>query len=101
MNANQPLKRRNDSIEDVYGKRLHTSSVQDQTMADPHPTHPTVMPPRPKTPPLGMTLSHYNPQTGSYVASQLISNHEVKETICTGMTSVYRAPIERYGSFII
>ena len=59
------------------------------------------MPMRPTTPPLGMTLSHYDPNTGSYTSSQLNSNHEVKGPICTGMTPVYRAPFERWGSCLI
>lgn len=60
-----------------------------------------IVPDRPSTPPLGMTLAHYNPATGDYTASQLNSNHEVKSPICTGMTPVYRAPFERWGSCLI
>lgn len=60
-----------------------------------------MIPDRPSTPPLGMTLAHYNPATGDYTSSQLNSNHEVKSSICTGMTPVYRAPFERWGSCLI
>lgn len=60
-----------------------------------------IIPDRPSTPPLGMTLSHYNPATGGYTSSQLNSNSEVKSSICTGMTPVYRAPFERWGSCLI
>jgi hypothetical protein len=58
-------------------------------------------PPRPTTPPLGMTLSHYDPSTGTYNSSQINSQHEVTSKICTGMTPVYRAPFERWGSCLI
>ncbi|KAI8975493.1 hypothetical protein BDF20DRAFT_879031 [Mycotypha africana] len=56
---------------------------------------------RPPTPQLGMTLSHYDASTGSYMSSQLNSNYEVKSPICTGMIPVYRPPFERWGSCLI
>jgi hypothetical protein len=59
------------------------------------------LPMRPSTPPLGMTLSHYNPATGSYASSQINSDNEMKTQICSGMTPVYRAPFERWGSCLI
>jgi hypothetical protein len=100
-------------------KRLHTtaneesntpsSPEEDCIMDDVLITQPTfnaTVPPqpqpmRPTTPPLGMTLAHYDASTGSYTSSQLNSNHEVKSSICTGMTPVYRAPFERWGSCLI
>ncbi|KAI8393450.1 uncharacterized protein BYT42DRAFT_609244 [Radiomyces spectabilis] len=59
------------------------------------------LPPRPKTPPLGMTLAHYDPSSGGYTASVVKSADEVTAGICTGMTPVYRAPMERWGSCLI
>ncbi|KAI7902385.1 uncharacterized protein BX663DRAFT_486699 [Cokeromyces recurvatus] len=98
-------------------KRMHTSSSLDNTISNINSSHLMIstslqtkdnittmaqLPPlRPSTPPLGMTLSHYNPTTGSYTASQLNVDHEVKSKICTGMTPVYRAPFERWGSCLI
>lgn len=80
-------------------KKLHKSDnakEEDIVMEEEH-----TLPPRPTTPPLGMTLSHYDPSTGSYTPSQFNSHHEVKSSICTGMTPVYRAPFERWGSCLI
>lgn len=102
----------------VTTKRLHTdneegspSSQEDSLMEDvlitqpsfnaTPPPQPQPQPMRPTTPPLGMTLAHYDASTGSYTSSQLNSNHEVKSAICTGMTPVYRAPFERWGSCLI
>lgn len=59
------------------------------------------VPPRPTTPPLSMSLSHYDASTGTYSSSQLNSQPEVKSQMCTGMTPVYRAPFERWGSCLI
>lgn len=56
---------------------------------------------RPMTPPLGMTLSHYNPRTGSYTFSQLNSQDKINSPICTGMTPVYKPSFEKWGSCTI
>lgn len=69
--------------------------------AVPAPPPQSDLPMRPSTPPLGMTLSHYNPATGSYTSSQINSDNEMKTQICSGMTPVYRAPFERWGSCLI
>ncbi|KAI8057570.1 uncharacterized protein B0P05DRAFT_591265 [Gilbertella persicaria] len=103
--VNQQTKRKNEDIlekENNDTKRIHTldylaSPPEDHVMED-TPLSPIM---RPTTPPLGMTLCHYNANTGSYTSSQINSNHEVKSQICTGMTPVYRAPFERWGSCLI
>lgn len=58
-------------------------------------------PPRPKTPPLGMTLAHYDASSGGYTASVVKSSDEINSNICTGMTPTYRPPMERWGSCFI
>ncbi|KAI8353195.1 hypothetical protein BD560DRAFT_449827 [Blakeslea trispora] len=105
MNStNQLAKRKNtESWSKDNTKRIHTINhsplpKEDYSMEDAY-TPPAI--PRPTTPPLGMTLCHYNPNTGSYTSSQINSNHEVKSQICTGMTPVYRPPLERWGSCLI
>lgn len=103
----------------VTSKRLHTtndenspSSPSDCIMDDVVNTPlsfntttvlqpPQTQPMRSTTPPLGMTLAHYDASTGSYTSSQVNSNPEVRSPICTGMTPVYRAPFERWGSCLI
>lgn len=56
---------------------------------------------RPSTPPLGMTLSHYNAETGTYISLQLNSQDIINSPICTGMTPVYKPSFERWGSSTI
>lgn len=58
-------------------------------------------PKRCTTPPLSMTLAHYDPCTGTHITSAIHTMSEVNSTICTGMTPVYRAPFERYGSCLL
>ncbi|KAI8063012.1 hypothetical protein BDF21DRAFT_369001 [Thamnidium elegans] len=91
------LKRKGDVNNEVTNvKRVHTDYLQPtSTMI------PTDLPARPTTPPLGMTLSHYNPSTGTYTSSQLISEDQVTSSICTGMTPAYKPSFERWGSCII
>ncbi|EIE79707.1 hypothetical protein RO3G_04412 [Rhizopus delemar RA 99-880] len=73
MNTNQSFKRKNELSEDNSGKRLQIhGQLRDHTMTE------ATLPPRPTTPPLSMTLSHCNPSNGSYVSSQLNSNHEIE-----------------------
>ncbi|OBZ88031.1 hypothetical protein A0J61_03913 [Choanephora cucurbitarum] len=100
--SNQLLKRKNlDSMNKENTKRAHTIDLPN---TEDHSMEEVIAPPaipRPTTPPLGMTLCHYNPNTGSYTSSQINSNHEVKSQICTGMTPVYRPPFERWGSCLI
>lgn len=91
------LKRANTAPSDMPPSPIH-EEIQDEYMEE---SIVREIPSRPTTPPLGMTLSHYNPATGSYTSSQINSNHEVKSAICTGMTPVYRPPFERWGSCLI
>ncbi|KAI8066671.1 hypothetical protein BC940DRAFT_319821 [Gongronella butleri] len=56
---------------------------------------------RPTTPPLSMTLSHFDASTGNYTHSQVRSTHQISSTVCTGMTSAYRGPTDRWGSCLI
>ncbi|KAI9244341.1 hypothetical protein BY458DRAFT_561025 [Sporodiniella umbellata] len=96
MHTTQTPKRKHELTKENTNKRLQTPSRQDYSMRE-----ETCLPTRPKTPPLGMTLAHYNPNTGSYVSSQLNSDQEIKSSICTGMTPIYQSPIERWGSTIL
>ncbi|CAO3661948.1 unnamed protein product [Rhizopus stolonifer] len=96
MNNSQSFKRKSELKQDNNSKRLHVlPSMQDHSMNE------ASLPPRPTTPPLGMTLSHYNPATGSYVSSQLKSEQEIKSSICSGMTPIYQSPIEPWGSSLL
>ncbi|KAI9305694.1 hypothetical protein BJ944DRAFT_239419 [Cunninghamella echinulata] len=58
-------------------------------------------PPRSTTPPLSMTLAHYNESSGGYTPSMVKSTNEVSSSICTAMTPAYRSPMERFGSCLI
>lgn len=73
--------------------------------APPHSSLPSSssngLPPRPTTPPLGMTLAHYDASKGGYTASVVASQNEVKSNICSGMTPLYRTPMERWGSCLL
>ncbi|KAI9366450.1 hypothetical protein BD770DRAFT_5060 [Pilaira anomala] len=85
-------------------KRVHTDNLPTSTTTT--TTTTTIeeqgsLPPRPNTPPLGMTLSHYDSSTGAYTSSQLNSMDEVNTVICSGMTPVYKPSFERFGSYII
>ncbi|KAL1928294.1 hypothetical protein VTP01DRAFT_3210 [Rhizomucor pusillus] len=82
---------------------LDTHSDNVHVFAAPHTTIPSSMtvPPRPTTPPLGMTLAHYDASTGGYTASVVASQDEVKSSICSGMTPIYRTPMERWGSCLL
>ncbi|CAO3642722.1 unnamed protein product [Mucor hiemalis] len=98
----QQMKRKNENESSAHHqKRANTTSTTTIPMDDDMMEGDFIIPDRPSTPPLGMTLSHYNPATGGYTSSQLNSNSEVKSSICTGMTPVYRAPFERWGSCLI
>ncbi|KAI8997893.1 hypothetical protein BDB01DRAFT_831414 [Pilobolus umbonatus] len=110
--TNQQLKRKSDMNEDFPLKRSHMMNEQSQPVASivsPSPTRITDYPmedaalsqPRCTTPPLSMTLSHYDPTTGTHKTSSINSMQEVKSPICTGMTPVYRAPFERWGSCLL
>ncbi|ORX61937.1 hypothetical protein DM01DRAFT_1403669 [Hesseltinella vesiculosa] len=56
---------------------------------------------RPTTPPLSMTLAHYSESAGGYTQTQVKSSDHISSSICTGMTPVYRAPTDRWGSCLI
>ncbi|CAO3643770.1 unnamed protein product [Cunninghamella echinulata] len=58
-------------------------------------------PPRSTTPPLSMTLAHYDEASGGYTSSMVKSTNEVSSSICTAMTPAYRSPMERFGSCLI
>ena len=89
-------------MEEILVKPTHTTCTAPTPVPAPPPqTTQSDLPMRPSTPPLGMTLSHYNPATGSYTSSQISSDNEIKSQICSGMTPVYRAPFERWGSCLI
>ncbi|KAI9013413.1 hypothetical protein CLU79DRAFT_769238 [Phycomyces nitens] len=62
---------------------------------------PSDLPLRSTTPPLGMTLAHYDASIGGYTASVVKSEDRIDAPICSGMTPVYRAPMERWGSCLI
>lgn len=59
------------------------------------------LPPRPTTPPLGMTLAHYDAASGGYATTVVKSADQIDSTICSGMTPAYRSPMERWGSCLI
>ncbi|KAL7318971.1 hypothetical protein PS15m_002152 [Mucor circinelloides] len=89
-------------MEEILVKPTHTTCTAPTPVPAPPPQiTQSDLPMRPSTPPLGMTLSHYNPATGSYTSSQISSDNEIKSQICSGMTPVYRAPFERWGSCLI
>ena len=56
---------------------------------------------RPKSPPLGMTLSHFDASTGSYNSTVVNMADAVDTSVCSGMTPVYRTAAERYGSELL
>ncbi|KAI9491668.1 hypothetical protein BDB00DRAFT_874052 [Zychaea mexicana] len=56
------------------------------------------LPPRSTTPPLSMTLAHYNANSQSYATSVVRSAEEQSTAVCSGMTPVYRPAAERWGS---
>ncbi|CAM0140239.1 hypothetical protein VKS41_007818 [Umbelopsis sp. WA50703] len=66
----------------------------------PHPSNDANIP-RCKSPPLGMTLAHFDPASGGYATSVLKSEETVSAPICSGMTPAYRPPIERWGSCML
>lgn len=70
-------------------KRVQTDEVMEEVMTEIA---------RPSTPPLGMTLSHYNAATGQYISSQLETQDKINSPICSGMTPVYKPSFERWGS---
>ncbi|CAO3625073.1 unnamed protein product [Mucor fragilis] len=89
-------------MEEILAQPTHTTYTAPTAVPAPSlQTAQSDLPMRPSTPPLGMTLSHYNPATGSYTSSQISSDNEIKSQICSGMTPVYRAPFERWGSCLI
>ncbi|GAN11417.1 hypothetical protein MAM1_0588d10979 [Mucor ambiguus] len=90
-------------MEEILVQPTHTATCTALTAVPVPLSQPAQsdLPMRPSTPPLGMTLSHYNPATGSYTSSQISSDNEIKSKICSGMTPVYRAPFERWGSCLI
>lgn len=65
-----------------------------------HPSNDANIP-RCKSPPLGMTLAHFDPASGGYATSVLKSEENVSAPICSGMTPAYRPPIERWGSCML
>ncbi|KAI8884919.1 hypothetical protein K501DRAFT_216746 [Backusella circina FSU 941] len=114
MSTASQSKRKNDTIEDVSVKRPFLDKQTPITTNDyfSQNTPPSTLdspmeestnytsPPRPSTPPLGMTLAHYDANTGTY-SSSVIKSHHAQTQICTGMTPVYRPPFERWGSCLI
>lgn len=56
---------------------------------------------RPKSPPLGMTLSHFDASTGSYSSSVVNITDAVDTNVCSGMTPMYRTAAERFGSELL
>ncbi|KAJ8656459.1 hypothetical protein O0I10_007782 [Lichtheimia ornata] len=76
---------------------INTSSFIPVTSSSSSPADPL----RPKSPPLGMTLSHFDASTGSYSSSVVNITDAVDTNVCSGMTPVYRTAAERYGSEIL
>jgi hypothetical protein len=68
--------------------------------SSPPPISNTNMP-RCSSPPLGMTLAHYDSASGGYSTSLLKTENSFDAPICSGMTPAYRSPIERWGSCML
>ncbi|KAG2177535.1 hypothetical protein INT44_008047 [Umbelopsis vinacea] len=57
--------------------------------------------PRCKSPPLGMTLAHFDSASGGYSTSLLKTENSTDSPICSGMTPAYRPAMERWGSCML
>ncbi|KAI8146236.1 hypothetical protein BJV82DRAFT_666032 [Fennellomyces sp. T-0311] len=106
-------KRKNDELveEDTSATKRATGNaqpIQTDQQEQPEFVEPCFMPPnlssippRSTTPPLGMTLAHYNANSGGYSTSVVKSANEFSSPVCSGMTGVYRSTSERWGSTIL
>ncbi|OAD70795.1 hypothetical protein PHYBLDRAFT_170882 [Phycomyces blakesleeanus NRRL 1555(-)] len=114
-NTNLPAQLKRKNLEEEIApspKRVHPSettvtmeecgdNVMDLCDNQTFSISPSDLPPRSTTPPLGMTLAHYDASVGGYTASVVKTENRFDAPICSGMTPVYRAPMERWGSCLI